>query len=274
MKKKSIIIRLRRKLFRFLYGKGSPRLIQIRYGRLKLKIMSDSPMAELLFSGVGFEEREMKYINSITKPGDIVMDVGANVGIYTLFFSNLVGMTGHVWSFEPSPLAVSILRENVAMNFLKNVSVVEKLLADKIGPIEFYIFDNTGDVYNSIGASERPVEEIKASKAIIMKSYTLDAFADENKIKKINIIKIDVEGAEELVLRGGVGLLEKSDKLIVLSELYEPSLTQCGCSVESLVSFMRSIGFSCWEIKENGSLRGWEKYHGGTSYVVFKKDDE
>jgi len=265
------MIRLRREWFRIYHARMSPHPLLLHYGRMKFYIMSNSPISELWYSGIGFEEKEMRFLKKIVKQGDFVMDIGANIGIYTLFFSDLVGINGHVWSFEPSPFSVSLLRENVAMNFLQNVSVVEEVLTDKTGQVEFYVFEGTGDVYNSIGAITRPVEKLSADKAIIVKSTTVDDFAEENKINKVDIIKIDVEGAEELVLRGAKKMLGRSNNVVVMLELYEPSLKQCGSSVEGIVSFMKGLGFGCWGIKDNGRLCQWGGYEGGTSYVVFKK---
>jgi hypothetical protein len=84
---------------------------------------------------------------------------------------------------------------------------------------------------------------------------SLDAFADGQNIKQVDFMKIDVEGAEERVVRGAERLLSRSPGARLLIELYEPSAVQCGCSVSGLIAFLGGMGFMLHSIDARGQSR-------------------
>ena len=150
---------------------------------------------------------------------------------------------GRVYAFEPCPETAARLRANVALNRLTNVVVVEKALSDREGTAQFHIFPEGGDAYNSLGAARREKEGLCATQVIEVQTTTLDAFASQEGLTSVDLVKLDVEGAEETVLRGGVELLRASPQALVAVELYEPSAVQCGSSVDAIIGMMLSLGF-------------------------------
>lgn len=132
----------------------------------------------------------------LPKEGDIVIDLGAGIGEETISFSRLVGITGKVFSIEAHPSTASILEYACAINKLNNVKVNNLAIADIDGNITL---QNEEDDYlkNTI---------IKASDSYLIgiqvEATTLDHFVDKNQIDQIDFLKVNIEGAEQLMLQG------------------------------------------------------------------------
>lgn len=221
---------------------------------LKLKVNSHSVLAKPLYTNFGFEFEERKALKYLIKPGMIVLDIGANIGFYSIIFAKLVGNSGKVFSFEPYPFIADYLYDNIELNNFTNIFVFKKAISDRNGLADFYIFPSGQDVYNSLGAKTRIVENIYATKQIKVETITIDKFCEVNNLKKIDFIKIDVEGNEEKVLLGAQNILKANKNIIVMAELYEPSAIQCGCSCNRVISFMKEMGFQVYDVGNNGDL--------------------
>ncbi len=244
----------RRACFRLFHTNCTKHDIICQGKDISIELSSDSVLAEPLFVG-RFEEDESEFLRSIAESGMKVIDVGANVGIYTVLLGKAIRPFGHIWSFEPYQPVASYLKRNIEMNELDNVTVIEKAVAEKEGVLDFHIFSDGDDVYNSLGAAERPEEQLYAVRKIPVSVTTLDTVADETGIEKIDILKIDVEGAEEWVLKGAERLIRRSPNLQIVMELYEPSVQQCGCSIKRLIELLGSWGFSMFEIGPGGVMK-------------------
>jgi FkbM family methyltransferase len=165
-----------------------------------------------------------KYI----KPGMIVFDVGANVGLYSLLASVLTGVKGKVFSFEPLPTNIFYLNSHIELNGLKNVSVSDKAISDKVSKVRFNFGDNRSSGHISIKGE------------IEVETTSLDEF-----IKAGNplpdLIKMDIEGAEFDALVGAKELLKNKRPVIFLAthsnELRAKCLkllAECGYSVATI----------------------------------------
>jgi FkbM family methyltransferase len=262
---------VRRSWFRYRHARSEPHDIVCRRNGLALRLRSNSVLCESLYVGGGFEEAESKLLRRLAKPGMFAVDVGANVGLYSVLFGRVVGRSGHVWSFEPFSPTARYLRENVELNALDNVTVIEKALADKEGVLDFHVFPEGCDVYNSLGAVDRPAEEIQAIRTIRVPVTTLDIYADEAGIQKVDLLKIDVEGAEECVLRGAARLINRSPDVQILAETYEPSAKQCGCSSKRLIEMLAGWGFALFEIGTGGCPKPCVGRDFAGIYAFFKR---
>ncbi len=134
----------------------------------------------------------------MVKPGDVVYDLGANVGFFTLLVARLVGPQGAVVAFEPDPRNAEALRSNVARNGLSHVIVVEQGVADTSGSLRFNIQDST---------MSRIAEE--GEEGIDVPVTTLDAFLVSESAPPPTLLKLDIEGAEISALRGAETLLDR-----------------------------------------------------------------
>lgn len=173
-------------------------------------------------------------IAALVKPGMVVADVGANLGYFTLLMADLVGPTGHVHAFEPNPVMLRRLRRNVTVNgFAGYTDVHDKALTDVDGAImSFHIpAENPGG-----GAITQHRHQIDAG-AIDIETIRLDSRPEWHAIE---LMKVDVEGAEELVWRGAKGLLEGSKLRTVLMEFN----TERYADSPGFLAAMRAYGFS------------------------------
>lgn len=243
---------VRRAWFRLYHAQRPPHDLLCAMGGYSLKVKSSSVLAESMYAGSGFENAEVTFLRRTLKPGMVVMDIGANIGVHTIGCAIRVGPEGRVHSFEPCGDTAQYLKDNVKLNALSNVRVVEEAVADRAGTSEFYVFPDGKDVYNSLGAEVRPIESLKAQKKVHVRVTTIDEYCSQWGIDRVDLLKVDVEGAEERVLRGADSVLRRSRDIKVLAELYEPSARQCGCSVKAIIDLMTSHGFGMHMLTSDG----------------------
>jgi FkbM family methyltransferase len=126
--------------------------------------------------------------------GDVVIDAGANFGMFSTVASRAVGKSGKVYSFEPIEKAQKILASNIEVNNLENVTVVDRALGAKSGPVSFSVFE-------SLEASSGFYQE-EGAPTITVQQTSLDEFVEDHNIKKLDFVKADIEGMERELLKG------------------------------------------------------------------------
>ncbi len=262
----------RRAWYRLQQRRLGDRDILCQLGEIRLCLRSNSVLAESLYVGGEFEEGELRLIHSLAKPGMCVLDIGANVGLYSVILGKAVGSSGRVWSFEPYPPTAGYLRRNLAMNGLDDARVVEQALCEKTGTAAFHIFADGCDVYNSLGARLREQEHLQAQREITVPTISLDDFCRQAGITQVDLIKLDVEGAEERVLIGAESILSSSPNATVLAEIYEASAAQCGCSSARLIRRMMQLGFEALAIDSRGGLTPIDSPETFGGYALFRRN--
>lgn len=201
---------------------------------------------DLSINGV-YGELDTKIVREQIKEGDIVVDVGANIGYYTLIFAQLVGKSGKVIAFEPEPKNFEILKKNIAINNYDNVIVEQKIVSEKCGSMKLYVSDSdiVGHRIQQMGDLEHFVE---------VESVTLDDYMKKlNLDEKVNFIKIDVEGAEPNVLEGSKEILEKNDHLKIFTEFNREVVKNYGTDPKKMIDLLYEKGFEIYlpNYKEN-----------------------
>ena len=146
------------------------------------------------------------------RPGQVVVDVGAHIGLYTLKSAKDVGPNGRVISVEPDPQSFRILKDNIAQNHLDNVIVVNAALSDVSGQKQFFACTDP-----SLSGFELQPDAL-LREVTVVRAMTLDELLRSCGISQVDWIKIDVEGAETKVLQGGRCLLENSKNLKIIVE--------------------------------------------------------
>jgi FkbM family methyltransferase len=163
---------------------------------------------KFIFAFREYYEPELAYLERILSPGKVFIDVGANFGVYTLIASKLVGESGRVFAFEPTAQSFAILRQNIALNQFSNVRAFQAALAQTRGKTWLYHgFDPVG---NSLG-----MDPLGGGKGEEVQIEALDSLLEEHGIDRVDAIKIDVEGAEELVLRGAIRTLITHSPVVI-----------------------------------------------------------
>lgn len=145
-----------------------------------------------------FSQGEAYMFEQLVRPGDCVVEVGANIGSHTVHLAQLVGNDGIVWAFEPQRLVFQILAGNMAINSLINVRCEQKCVSDTPGKVNVPVLD-ASKVNNWGGLSLVNTEEGEPVEMI-----TLDSLG----LSRCDFLKIDVEGMELKVLKGGTGVID------------------------------------------------------------------
>lgn len=137
---------------------------------------------------LGFVERRMqKIVGANVREGDVVYDIGANFGLYTLLLSKLVGKSGQVFAFEPAPRVVCGLRAHLELNKIQNVTVIQKAIAGREGEMQFR------------SGTHACVGHLDEEGDLTVRTVTIDLVANE--LPPPSAIKMDIEGAEVDALR-------------------------------------------------------------------------
>lgn len=192
-----------------------------------------------------YEEDLMGLINDIVKKGMTVIDLGAMIGLYTLKFSSLVGSSGHVYSFEPERSAADFLRKNVKINKCSNVTIIQKAVADKKGSREFVTScsQGVGPVGGLLGSDH-------SRGALSIDTVALDDFFSELEWPSVDLIKMDIDGAETLALKGMKELSQRNPELRLVMEFDPRHMAYAGASSEDITGLLRELGFVRGEIIE------------------------
>lgn len=185
-----------------------------RAGRIGVYPIASGPAKGMLIDVAGSrptyvlgkaEPEIQSFLAEHIRPGDVVLDVGANVGFFTLMAAALTGPSGHVVAFEPSPKNATALRANLAANRLTTVQVVEAAVAAEEGQCTLHMNESN--------------QEASLVNALGHESITVQTVTVDSEMRRLglapNVIKIDVEGAEDDVIRGMRSTLEEARPTIV-----------------------------------------------------------
>ncbi len=162
----------------------------------------------------GAERPHQRAFKQIVWPGDVVIDVGANWGLHSLYLSRLVGPQGTVMAVEPFPLALSELKWHLEVNHCLNVRVISSALSDKEGTSLFVsgASASTGKLV-SVEIEHSPLIE-KETFSVLTQS--LDSLLKELQVNSLKLVKIDVEGAESKVLLGAQETIQRFQPYFVI----------------------------------------------------------
>jgi FkbM family methyltransferase len=185
---------------------------------------------------------------SVAKPGVLVYDIGANAGIYSLLAARL---GARVVAFEPAAAAATLLREHLALNAIE-IELVEDVVSDSEGTVTFY--EQGSATTSSLSeASARTGEHFVSDPvlAVDRRSTTIDSFSRRRGAWP-HVIKLDVEGAELLALRGAVEWLGRR-RGVLLVEIHPWSLAQLGASADDVLDLLGSHGWEPRLLGDNGN---------------------
>lgn len=145
--------------------------------------------------------------------GQVVYDIGANLGFYTVHFSRFVGPKGQVICFEPSPLCIYFLQANLDLNAVKNCLILPLAVSDQVGDLKFTI-----NYENSAVGLAQPSHFYggKIGHEITVSGYPLDELIEQFDLPIPDLVKIDVEGAEEYAVRGMKDTLSSHQPVLLI----------------------------------------------------------
>ena len=227
-------------LFELNHAQVWQRVIKVWECRIRAASLDRLVFLALHRAGLMGKE-EARLLEKLIKPGMHILDVGANIGLYTLFLARLTGDAGKVFAFEPEPNLFSVLCENCAANEAHNVTPFQCAAGDANGRATFQRATfNSGD--NRLGASKSGAPSIEVEVA------RLDEVLP---VQTVQFIKLDVQGHELAALTGMQQLLASSPDVRVLFEFWPAGLGAANASPELLFKFFHDRDFFLYEMEES-----------------------
>ena len=189
-----------------------------------------------------YEPFETSLLSAEIRPGMMIVDVGANIGYYTLLFSKLTGESGRVYAFEPEPENFELLQQNLARNDRKNVEVFNLAASDQAGESFLYLSpENRGD--HQLYLSDPDRQKVRITMTPL----------DDCVSGPIDLIKMDVQGFEGHVLKGMQSIIAASPRLTIFTEFWPEGLRRAGSDPAEFLASLRAGGFEIFFINEYAS---------------------
>lgn len=223
-------------------------------GDLKMALRLDEHMQSFIFWRGGYNRDLAMVLDRILRPGMTVIDAGANIGEITLLAAKRVAPDGAVVAFEPVPEIADSLAANLAANGFAHAIVKRMALSDSEGKMPIYrasepIRDGT---FND-GLGSLFVDDGDQKEAGTIPVSTLDREVVELGLDKVDLIKMDIEGAELPALRGAESLLRR-DHPVLIVEVQEETARAAGYTTADIFAFLTRLGYRFETIRDDGSV--------------------
>lgn len=231
-------------IYRFLYQRFKPSgtvMVDAQGSRMYVDSQDTEVATSLIRWGL-YSKSETVLFKELVKKGMVVIDVGANIGYFTLLASRLVGEEGKVFAFEPEPYNYSLLCRNVRANGCSNVITIQKAVFSKSGKMSLFL-----EKRNLGGHSLSKAGILDRAGSIAVEVTSLDEFF-QNKGFRIDIVKMDTEGSEMGILQGMTNLINQNDNLKIITEFSPVLLRGSGFSPVNFLNKLTECGFTLYEI--------------------------
>ncbi|EPA05327.1 FkbM family methyltransferase [Candidatus Nitrosarchaeum limnium] len=213
------------------------KIIQVNDYKMKIIPNDKGISSELLIYG-NHEPLSTEIILNELSEGMNCLDIGSNIGYYVLLESKKVGLTGNVWAIEPSPENYSVLLDNIKLQNNKNIIAFNFAIGDKNEEIEFIISKKS----NWSKIKEENDKILSEDKIIKVPLKTLDLFVEENNLRKIDLLRMDVEGFESRIIFGGLEFLRKF-KPIIMIEVHKMIMGKN--ETKKILEKIKEINYEC-----------------------------
>lgn len=190
-----------------------------------------------------YETETVALFKRVIKPGMVVIDIGAHLGYFTRLYSNLVGAAGVVYAFEADPENYALLQKNTCR--LKNVKIFPVAVTDRAGTIDFYHYPDKAGCHSTL--PNVPLDYRKEK--ITVAANTLDALLNDLGNKRVDVIKMDIEGGEWAALRGMEQTLRNNANLSMITEFAPAWIRATGATPLAFLQNLTKLGFKIFGIK-------------------------
>jgi FkbM family methyltransferase len=196
---------------------------------------------ELLRDGI-FERCETELLRSLLRPGQVFVDVGGNIGYYTLIAADIVGNQGRVYVFEPEPENFGFLQRNVQLNGFTNVTL-ERLALSNVRETNRLFLNST----NSGG--HHLYDPGDGEKSVAVETIRLDDYL-AGKLQPVHLVKMDIEGFEPIAFEGMKTVLKANPAVRLLTEFYPKMIKDAGASPAAYLASLKELGFGLQMVDE------------------------
>lgn len=251
-----VVFLLSKRLFReylplkimFLFSKRGEVVKNVQGSKMILNLNDVGISRELAIYGV-HESQSTKEVKNIITPGMKILEVGANIGYYALLETRLAGPTGHLYAMEPSPFNFELLERNLKLNGLKNYDLYNTAAGATIGTAKF-LLSGRSNLSTFIEREDLTGEEVDVNVT------TLDEFMKD---KKVDFIRMDVEGYEGEILKGAEKVLSEGNRpKYFFIEIHSELLHKKKSSAKDIVEYLGKFGYevkkSFWRGHKNTSV--------------------
>ena len=245
----------------FLLLLGKSKVISIKYGSQKFKFnfvpRGRNQGGRGLFLYREQIEPLMEFGHRLLKEGDVVLDGGANQGVFTTAFSAAVGSNGQVIYVEPFDYCHDLIKQNIALNKKENVLLFKNVLVDVS---KEYLLDFT----QGVGKSSI-LRDFGGDKTLRVEGITIHDIVNKLNLERLDLIKLDVEGAELIALRGGMEMIDRFKPAIVL---------ECErASYSEIYDLLGNIGYKSYLLDAVGRLESITSLQADEDNVFFLREN-
>lgn len=227
-------------------------------------VRADESVGRNIYFWGRYEQEDSEYFIRSVQKSDVCIDIGANVGFYTLALARQAA-NGTVHAFEPVPLNRDLLSVNILTNGFSNVTINQLVVGDREEDTELYVADD-GAFSSLVDTERRPIKD-----KIQARMITLDHYCETQGLERVDVLKIDVEGAEEKVINGAKTVLSngKSQPRLIMLELNEPMLCKFGSSRRRILTLMSDNGYNPFVVYNGESVPYESQHHDCFENVFF-----
>jgi len=227
------------------WGTGHAFAAEFAFEGQRLRFWCDlrnSLAREVFFLG-SYEPQETLLLPALLRPGDTCVDVGAHWGYFSLLAAARVGRTGRVLAVEADPRVFATLEKTLTLNPGLPVEAMQVAAAAEPGTIILHGFDERGDNWgiSSVATSQ-------GGQRFEVRAEPLDAILERCGVAEVGLLKMDIEGAEVLALRGAERALRERRIRTMLLELHPPQIAALGGTVGDLITRLRGFGYQVWAV--------------------------
>ena len=246
------------------------RALEVSINGTRVLIEPRGAVAAAIWSGARSEFREVSFIVSMLEPGMIFFDVGANAGMFTLSAAKKIG-GGQVFAFEPCSSTSELLKQNLRLNHITDVHIERIALCDSVGAGVLPVDVAGRDGLNISGQATHPDSEVVRQEAVGLLT-TVDIFIEERNIPRVDVMKVEIEGAELLMFRGARKLLARADAPLILFEGRGFLTRGFGYHPVEVLWLLESFGYSLFALNsETGAISELKPDYNYDSMVVAAK---
>ena len=227
----------------FMYHLNPKGLLLVDIQGSKMYVDSrDTGVAPYLLEWGYYEKNETELFKKIVKKGMVILDIGANIGYYTLLAARLIGAEGKVYAFEPDPYNFSLLNKNVKINGYNNVTTVQKAVFSQSGKMQLFLDKN------NLGGHSLSKANVNKSNSTSTEVTSIDDYFINSK-QKIDLVKMDVQGLEMKVIEGMDNVIKENKEIQIILEFWPWGLQNAGSSSPTLLNKLGEYGFTLYDIE-------------------------
>jgi FkbM family methyltransferase len=233
-RRKRLIKAYRRRLSNFVISRYRSTYLEIDGRKMFL-----GPTDSLKLSFKRYDDFLEDFVKSRIKKDDTIIDLGANIGFFSLLFAQQIENKGKVYAFEPEPTLFELLKKNVDINNFENIEVIQKAVSNKTENTKLFLSHNPND--------HRIYDPHDDRKYVNIESTRLDDFFQDSDVE-INFIKSNIQGADFAAILGMPKIIKKSKNLEIIAEFSSPLLEGFGFSPREFLITLQNFGFKIYDL--------------------------